>query len=166
MAMRAAATGYTPARLLSRACALALMVVAARAPRAATAAATAAATPTPTTGGGGGAPAPGVLLRPHGPTNVTYDSRSLLINGTRLLWVSGGVHYARHSPHLWRSVLTQASRCLMPGSLDLLRARTRPVAGDGVGPHVHARVCVWLCALCCVPCVWLVLPRAGPPRVR
>jgi hypothetical protein len=41
-------------------------------------------------------------------TNISYDGRSLLLNGRRRLFVSGGVHYARHQPKLWRPVLEQA----------------------------------------------------------
>ena len=40
--------------------------------------------------------------------NVSYDARSLMFDGERRLWVSGGVHYARHQPSLWKSVLQQA----------------------------------------------------------
>ena len=41
-------------------------------------------------------------------TNVTYDARSLLFNGERKLWVSGGMHYSRHQPELWAPALQQA----------------------------------------------------------
>lgn len=42
-----------------------------------------------------------------GDLNVTYDSKSLLIGGERLLWLSGGIHYARHTPELWAPALQQ-----------------------------------------------------------
>ena len=31
------------------------------------------------------------LLRPHAPRSITYDDRSLLVDGERLLFMSGGV---------------------------------------------------------------------------
>ena len=35
--------------------------------------------------------------------------------GTRLLWVSGGVHYARHTPELWPVVMKRAKQAGLTG---------------------------------------------------
>jgi hypothetical protein len=40
--------------------------------------------------------------------NVTYDSRSLLLDGERLFILSGSIHYQRHLPSDWKSVLSLA----------------------------------------------------------
>eukprot|EP01102_Stenamoeba_stenopodia_P022977 TRINITY_DN9775_c0_g1_i1.p1 TRINITY_DN9775_c0_g1~~TRINITY_DN9775_c0_g1_i1.p1 ORF type:complete len:874 (+),score=131.58 TRINITY_DN9775_c0_g1_i1:188-2809(+) len=42
------------------------------------------------------------------PYNVTYDGRSLMINGQRKLLISGSIHYPRSSVGTWRSVLQQS----------------------------------------------------------
>jgi len=39
---------------------------------------------------------------------VTYDQRSLLINGKRKLILSGAMHYPRSSPEQWEDILTKA----------------------------------------------------------
>ena len=53
----------------------------------------------------------------HGPRalNVSYDARSLILNGERRLWVSGGMHYSRHQPQLWAPVLQQAKEAGLVG---------------------------------------------------
>ena len=47
--------------------------------------------------------------------NVSYDARSLIFNGERKLWVSGGMHYSRHQPALWAPVLQQAKEAGLVG---------------------------------------------------
>ena len=42
------------------------------------------------------------------PYNVTYDSRSFIIDGRRTLLLSGGIHYARVSEGQWKDVLIKA----------------------------------------------------------
>eukprot|EP01102_Stenamoeba_stenopodia_P009461 TRINITY_DN2791_c0_g1_i1.p1 TRINITY_DN2791_c0_g1~~TRINITY_DN2791_c0_g1_i1.p1 ORF type:complete len:508 (-),score=80.43 TRINITY_DN2791_c0_g1_i1:40-1563(-) len=42
------------------------------------------------------------------PYNVTYDGRSLMINGERKLFISGSVHYPRSSVGMWDSLLRQS----------------------------------------------------------
>eukprot|EP01050_Picozoa_sp_SAG11_P042754 SAG11_NODE_19864_length_457_cov_1.120112_1_plen_61_part_10 len=37
-----------------------------------------------------------VVLRNPRAAAVSYDARSLMINGERKLWVSGGMHFSRH----------------------------------------------------------------------
>ena len=54
-------------------------------------------------------------LRDPRTLNVSYDARSLLFNGERKLWVSGGMHYSRHQPGLWRPVLQQAKEAGLAG---------------------------------------------------
>ena len=45
--------------------------------------------------------APRKRHHPHiGPQNVTYDGRSLFINGKRELLFSGSIHYARSTPEV------------------------------------------------------------------
>lgn len=39
---------------------------------------------------------------------VTYDQRSLILNGTRQLILSGGIHYARLVPEDWARTFTMA----------------------------------------------------------
>ncbi|KAL2346041.1 hypothetical protein Fmac_000041 [Flemingia macrophylla] len=45
-----------------------------------------------------------------GPQNVTYDGKSLLINGRREILFSGSVHYTRSPPQLWPDILGKAKR--------------------------------------------------------
>ncbi len=47
----------------------------------------------------------GDALRPKAPLTVTYDHRSLLLNGTRKLLISGSIHYPRSSPGMWNNIL-------------------------------------------------------------
>eukprot|EP01083_Nonionella_stella_P074430 201907_1 len=45
-----------------------------------------------------------------GNKNVTYDSRSLIIDGERLLLLSGGMHYSRGTPTTWNHVMKLAKQ--------------------------------------------------------
>lgn len=47
---------------------------------------------------------------PHGPISVTYDERALLLNGTRVLFLSGSMHPARATPSSWENALDEAVR--------------------------------------------------------
>ncbi|MED6124886.1 beta-galactosidase [Stylosanthes scabra] len=49
-----------------------------------------------------------VAPRPHKPQNVTYDGRSLFINGRRELLFSGSIHYPRSTPDMWPALLDKA----------------------------------------------------------
>jgi hypothetical protein len=51
---------------------------------------------------------PNPTLRGPRALNVSYDARSLILNGERKLWMSGGMHYSRHQPQLWAPALQQA----------------------------------------------------------
>ena len=42
---------------------------------------------------------------------VTYDDRSLLLDGSRIWLVSGEMHYFRTPQALWRDRLLKAKRC-------------------------------------------------------
>ncbi|KAA3462829.1 beta-galactosidase 13-like [Gossypium australe] len=42
------------------------------------------------------------------PKEVTYDSRSLLVNGKRMLFFSGSIHYPRSPPDAWPDLLRKA----------------------------------------------------------
>eukprot|EP01028_Stygiella_incarcerata_P003356 TRINITY_DN1663_c0_g1_i1.p1 TRINITY_DN1663_c0_g1~~TRINITY_DN1663_c0_g1_i1.p1 ORF type:complete len:750 (-),score=172.43 TRINITY_DN1663_c0_g1_i1:67-2250(-) len=39
------------------------------------------------------------------PYNVTYDSRSLLLNGERGLFLTGSIHYPRSTPSMWDDIM-------------------------------------------------------------
>lgn len=41
------------------------------------------------------------------PYNVTYDHRSIIINGERELLISGSIHYPRSTPSMWPGILKQ-----------------------------------------------------------
>ncbi|EFA76540.1 predicted protein [Heterostelium album PN500] len=41
------------------------------------------------------------------PHKITYDKRSLIIDGQRVLLISGSVHYPRSTPSMWRPILQQ-----------------------------------------------------------
>ncbi|XLU47975.1 hypothetical protein S245_042789, partial [Arachis hypogaea] len=43
-------------------------------------------------------------------SEVTYDGRSLLINGKRELFYSGSIHYTRSTPEMWPDLLDKAKR--------------------------------------------------------
>ncbi|KAK2995676.1 hypothetical protein RJ640_006136 [Escallonia rubra] len=59
-----------------------------------------------TTNGGGG-----------GGQNVTYDGRSLIINGQRKILFSGSIHYPRSTPDMWPSLISKAKE----GGLDVIQ---------------------------------------------
>jgi hypothetical protein len=42
------------------------------------------------------------------PYSVTYDERSILINGQRTLLLSGSIHYPRASPTMWPQLMASA----------------------------------------------------------
>ncbi|PPD87890.1 hypothetical protein GOBAR_DD15162 [Gossypium barbadense] len=42
------------------------------------------------------------------PKEVTYDSRSLLVNGKRMLFFSGSIHYPRSPPDAWPDLIRKA----------------------------------------------------------
>ncbi|KAK4424056.1 Beta-galactosidase 13 [Sesamum alatum] len=48
---------------------------------------------------------------------VTYDSRSLIINGSRELLFSGSIHYPRSTPDMWPGIIKKAKE----GNRDLVR---------------------------------------------
>ena len=70
---------------------------------------------------------------------VTFDAKSLLVGGERLIWLSGGTHYARHEPEMWLPLLRQAS--LIDHTSP--RRRRRPSLGS---PRLIRRS-MWLCVV-------------------
>ncbi|KAL1308933.1 hypothetical protein HN51_051562 [Arachis hypogaea] len=50
----------------------------------------------------------GLRKRDDSPQNVTYDGRSLFINGRRELLFSGSIHYPRSTPDMWPDLLDKA----------------------------------------------------------
>ncbi|KAJ8769849.1 hypothetical protein K2173_008931 [Erythroxylum novogranatense] len=48
--------------------------------------------------------------------NVTYDGRSLIINGQRKILFSGSIHYPRSTPEMWPSLIAKAKE----GGLDVI----------------------------------------------
>ncbi|KYR02728.1 glycoside hydrolase family 35 protein [Tieghemostelium lacteum] len=48
--------------------------------------------------------------------NVTYDHRSLIIDGERKLLISGSIHYPRSTPSMWRSLLQNSK----DGGIDVI----------------------------------------------
>ncbi|XP_057546722.1 beta-galactosidase 9 isoform X1 [Amaranthus tricolor] len=42
------------------------------------------------------------------PFNVTYDHRSLIINGRRRMLISAGIHYPRATPEMWPALIAKA----------------------------------------------------------
>ncbi|XP_052200823.1 LOW QUALITY PROTEIN: beta-galactosidase 16-like [Diospyros lotus] len=48
---------------------------------------------------------------------VTYDSRSLIINGERKILFSGSIHYPRSTPDMWPSLISKAKE----GGLDVIQ---------------------------------------------
>ncbi|KAL3638845.1 Beta-galactosidase 16 [Castilleja foliolosa] len=48
--------------------------------------------------------------------DVTYDGRSLIIDGQRKLLFSGSIHYPRSTPDMWRSLISKAKQ----GGLDAI----------------------------------------------
>ncbi|GMI87297.1 beta-galactosidase 16 [Hibiscus trionum] len=49
--------------------------------------------------------------------NVTYDGRSLLIDGQHLLLFSGSIHYPRSTPEMWPSLISKAKQ----GGIDVIQ---------------------------------------------
>ncbi|KAJ9564907.1 hypothetical protein OSB04_000873 [Centaurea solstitialis] len=49
--------------------------------------------------------------------NVTYDGRSLIIDGQRRILFSGSIHYPRSTPDMWPSLITKAK----DGGLDVIQ---------------------------------------------
>ncbi|GJR29589.1 beta-galactosidase 16 [Tanacetum coccineum] len=49
--------------------------------------------------------------------NVTYDGRSLLIDGERKILFSGSIHYPRSTPDMWPSLIAKAKQ----GGLDVIQ---------------------------------------------
>ncbi|PON79887.1 Glycoside hydrolase [Trema orientale] len=49
--------------------------------------------------------------------NVTYDGRSLIIDGQRRLLFSGSIHYPRSTPEMWPSLIEKAKE----GGLDVIQ---------------------------------------------
>ncbi|KAE8706911.1 hypothetical protein F3Y22_tig00110387pilonHSYRG00197 [Hibiscus syriacus] len=52
-----------------------------------------------------------------GEDNVTYDGRSLIINGQRKLLFSGSIHYPRSTPQMWPSLIAKAKE----GGVDVIQ---------------------------------------------
>ncbi|KAM0947342.1 putative beta-galactosidase [Dioscorea sansibarensis] len=49
--------------------------------------------------------------------DVTYDGRSLIINGSRRILFSGSIHYSRSTPQMWPYLISQAKE----GGLDVIQ---------------------------------------------
>ncbi|XP_022991143.1 beta-galactosidase 16-like [Cucurbita maxima] len=58
----------------------------------------------------------GVLGDNRSSGNVTYDGRSLIINGEHKLLFSGSIHYPRSTPEMWPSLIAKAKA----GGLDVI----------------------------------------------
>ncbi|XP_022954831.1 beta-galactosidase 16-like [Cucurbita moschata] len=58
----------------------------------------------------------GVLGGNRSSGNVTYDGRSLIINGEHKLLFSGSIHYPRSTPEMWPSLIAKAKA----GGLDVI----------------------------------------------
>ncbi|KAK8684135.1 hypothetical protein V6N13_040167 [Hibiscus sabdariffa] len=43
-----------------------------------------------------------------GSSNVTYDGRSLIINGHHKILFSGSIHYPQSTPQMWPSLIAKA----------------------------------------------------------
>ncbi|XP_021896415.1 beta-galactosidase 16-like isoform X3 [Carica papaya] len=50
-------------------------------------------------------------------SNVTYDGRSLIINGEHKILFSGSIHYPRSTPQMWPSLIAKAKE----GGLDVIQ---------------------------------------------
>lgn len=50
-------------------------------------------------------------------SEVTYDGRSLIIDGQRKLLFSGSIHYPRSTPEMWPSLIARAKE----GGLDVIQ---------------------------------------------
>lgn len=51
-----------------------------------------------------------------GAANVTYDGRSLIIDGERKMLFSGSIHYPRSTPDMWPSLISKAKQ----GGIDVI----------------------------------------------
>ncbi|CAN4121080.1 unnamed protein product [Withania somnifera] len=51
-----------------------------------------------------------------GGANVTYDGRSLIIDGERKILFSGSIHYPRSTPNMWPSLISKAKQ----GGIDVI----------------------------------------------
>lgn len=49
--------------------------------------------------------------------NVTYDGRSLIINGQHKILFSGSIHYPRSTPDMWSSLISKAKA----GGIDVIQ---------------------------------------------
>ncbi|XP_023523717.1 beta-galactosidase 16-like isoform X1 [Cucurbita pepo subsp. pepo] len=59
----------------------------------------------------------GILGGHHNGSNVTYDGRSLIINGEHKLLFSGSIHYPRSTPETWPSLIAKAKA----GGIDVIQ---------------------------------------------
>ena len=50
--------------------------------------------------------------------NVTYDHRSLLIDGQGRVLISGSIHYPRSTPEMWPDIIQKAK----DGGLDVIKS--------------------------------------------
>ncbi|KAJ1401214.1 Glycoside hydrolase, family 35, partial [Sesbania bispinosa] len=50
-------------------------------------------------------------------TGVTYDGRSLTIDGQRKILFSGSIHYPRSTPQMWPDLIAKAKQ----GGLDVIQ---------------------------------------------
>ncbi|XP_077213409.1 beta-galactosidase 6-like [Tasmannia lanceolata] len=71
-----------------------------------------------------------VISGVHG-GNVTYDGRSLIIDGGRKILFSGSIHYTRSTPEMWPSLIAKAKQ----GGLDVIQTYVfwnvhEPVQGE------------------------------------
>ncbi|KDP32835.1 hypothetical protein JCGZ_12127 [Jatropha curcas] len=56
-------------------------------------------------------------LQGHGINNVTYDGRSLIIDGHHRILFSGSIHYPRSTPEMWPSLISKAKN----GGIDVIQ---------------------------------------------
>ncbi|XP_022991144.1 beta-galactosidase 16-like [Cucurbita maxima] len=59
----------------------------------------------------------GILGGNHSGGNVTYDERSLIINGEHKILFSGSIHYPRSTPEMWPSLIAKAKA----GGIDVIQ---------------------------------------------
>ena len=51
------------------------------------------------------------------PYNVSYDGRSMILDGKRVLLLSGSVHYTRSTPEMWPGIfqkMVDSGECALP----------------------------------------------------
>ncbi|EOA26226.1 hypothetical protein CARUB_v100167701mg, partial [Capsella rubella] len=73
---------------------------------------------------------------------VTYDQKSLIINGQRRILLSGSIHYPRSTPEMWPDLLRKAKE----GGLDVIQTYVfwnghEPSPGNGISGL--AQICPW-----------------------